>query len=469
MTASPAPRFAASLVHDAPRDRFLLFGGLAPETETHPLWELEFSTGSAVWRPLDLPGAPPVRHGHAAIYDVPRDRMLVFGGAGLTGPSLNDLWTLDLGSTPAWRELHPAGGPPLARSQASVAYDAARDRLIVYGGQNGLSFPDDMWALSLSHEPAWANLSPYFGTPPVARSAAGFVFDPVREQVLMFGGYNPSQGALGDTWRMGVSQGNTLDLAVDAPGRGAVVRSPNRGCYGGQLVTLTAVPAPDYAFVGWSGDAEGTENPLTVTMDRYRSIVARFDLITTAALLAQFEATRVERGIELRWRFGAPERVAAVALERAPANVGPWAPLPVAVREEMGTFVALDETAEPGREHFYRLVATLRDGPATTFGPISARAAGLVAASAITGVAPNPSYGATQIQFALARAGAVRLTVADVAGRRVTTLVDGEQAAGPYTVAWDGTARGVRVAPGMYFVHLVAAGQTVARQLVMVR
>jgi hypothetical protein len=249
-----------------------------------------------------------------------------------------------------------------------------------------------------------------------------------------------------------------------------VVRAPNRGCYApGEIVTLTAVAAPDYAFAGWGGDAEGAESPLAVTMDGHRSIVVRFDLVTTAALLAQFEATRTERGIELRWRFGAPERVAAVALERAPAAAGPWAAVALETREESGAFVALDGAAEPGREHFYRLIATLSDGSSATFGPVSARTGALIRESAITRVAPNPSYGATQIEFALARRGPVLLTVADVAGRRVTTLVDGELNAGPYSLSWDGAAQGGRVPPGMYFVRLVTPDRTVARRLVLVR
>ena len=63
----------------------------------------------------------------------------------------------------------------------------------------------------------------------------------------------------------------------------------------------------------------------------------------------------------------------------------------------------------------------------------------------------------------------LHVEMSQAAMRRVTTLVDGEQAAGPYTVAWDGTAQGVRVAPGMYFVHLVTPERAVARQLVLVR
>ena len=39
---------------------------------------------------------------------------------------------------------------------------------------------------------------------------------------------------------------------------------------------LTATPDPGYDFTGWSGDATGTDNPLSVLMDRDKTIVATF-------------------------------------------------------------------------------------------------------------------------------------------------------------------------------------------------
>jgi uncharacterized repeat protein (TIGR02543 family) len=54
----------------------------------------------------------------------------------------------------------------------------------------------------------------------------------------------------------------------------------------GTTATLTAVPAPGYAFTGWTGSASGTTNPLSVLMDSDKTIGATFirqyTLITTA-------------------------------------------------------------------------------------------------------------------------------------------------------------------------------------------
>ncbi|MFC1499237.1 polysaccharide deacetylase family protein, partial [Verrucomicrobiota bacterium] len=46
----------------------------------------------------------------------------------------------------------------------------------------------------------------------------------------------------------------------------------------GWTVELTATPANGYVFLGWSGDASGTANPLNVTMGSDKNITAQFDI-----------------------------------------------------------------------------------------------------------------------------------------------------------------------------------------------
>jgi hypothetical protein len=83
---------------------------------------------------------------------------------------------------------------------------------------------------------------------------------------------------------------------------------------------------------------------------------------------------------------------------------------------------------------------------------------------------PNPFGDATSVRFALPQAGPVSLTVYDVAGRRVASLVDRRLEAGTHSVMWDGRdASGSRVASGVYLLRLHAAGEAVSREVVRVR
>lgn len=78
-----------------------------------------------------------------------------------------------------------------------------------------------------------------------------------------------------------VTDAPTLTTSVNPTGGGTVTRSPDKAGYDcGEPVTLTATAASCYSFSGWSGDASGTTNPLSVAMDRRKSIVAGFTLRT---------------------------------------------------------------------------------------------------------------------------------------------------------------------------------------------
>ena len=83
---------------------------------------------------------------------------------------------------------------------------------------------------------------------------------------------------------------------------------------------------------------------------------------------------------------------------------------------------------------------------------------------------PNPFTSGTMLRYGLLAAGHVRLSVHDVQGRSIATLVDGVQAAGWHSVAWDGRmGDGGRAAAGIYFAHLATGDQVLERTLVRIR
>jgi hypothetical protein len=89
------------------------------------------------------------------------------------------------------------------------------------------------------------------------------------------------------------------------------------------------------------------------------------------------------------------------------------------------------------------------------------------AATALTGVSPNPATSGTRVSFALARPGHVRLEVYDLHGARVRTLADGESGAGRFDLRWEGDDdAGHAVAPGVYFVRFASQGVSGVKRLV---
>ncbi len=68
---------------------------------------------------------------------------------------------------------------------------------------------------------------------------------------------------------------------------------------------------------------------------------------------------------------------------------------------------------------------------------------------------PNPFREATTIGYEVEQAGPVTITVYDILGRAIRTLVDQHQPRGTYHIAWDGRDAGGRtVASGTYFYRL---------------
>ena len=100
---------------------------------------------------------------------------------------------------------------------------------------------------------------------------------------------------------------------------------------------------------------------------------------------------------------------------------------------------------------------------AASHGPsVDASAPGPVIAS----ITPSPAHGTAHIELGLQQDGPVRISIYDIAGRKVSQLLDGRLAAGRHVVDWKpaGAAK-----PGVYEVRCEFAGRSVTRRLVMTR
>jgi hypothetical protein len=83
---------------------------------------------------------------------------------------------------------------------------------------------------------------------------------------------------------------------------------------------------------------------------------------------------------------------------------------------------------------------------------------------------PNPFNPTTKIAFDLPTAGPVHLTIYNLLGQRVVTLVDKHLEPARYQVEWDGTdMRGTPVASGIYFYELRAGAFQARKKMLLLR
>ncbi len=175
------------------------------------------------WTHLAPKGTHPAVTGASGVYDAASDRMIVFGGRDGKGDNRNDVWVLTnangLGGQGQWINLIPNGaaGSPAPRSGHSAVYDAADNRLIIFGGCGGYCVPalNDVWVLTnangLGGTPAWTQLSaqsPYGA--PAARTNAASAYDPTGNSLIIVGGQDGSAdlcSTLSDLWTLSNANG----------------------------------------------------------------------------------------------------------------------------------------------------------------------------------------------------------------------------------------------------------------------
>jgi len=104
-----------------------------------------------------------------------------------------------------------------------------------------------------------------------------------------------------------------LSTSVVPSGSGTI--SPSSGSFHG-TVTLVATPAQYYEFSGWAGAASGNTNPLTVTMNSDKQIVAQFTKIQYPVQVA----SNIPNGGTVSPGSGTYEAGTTITINATPAN-----------------------------------------------------------------------------------------------------------------------------------------------------
>jgi len=206
-TAGTAPaRYGHNAVYDPVRDRMLVLFGYDGGFRAD-VWQLTLG-GTPTWSQVATIGTPPsARDFAAAVYDPLADRVVVVGGNALPGPVARaDAWSLSLAGTPTWTQLSPSGSDPVPRFSAASFYDPVRQRLVILGGTTGSNSLGDIVTLTLSGSPAWQTLSPSaVSRTPAGRWAAAFAYDAMHDRAVWVAGLTGGSRFLNDTWFLSLS------------------------------------------------------------------------------------------------------------------------------------------------------------------------------------------------------------------------------------------------------------------------
>ncbi|MDZ4806398.1 MAG: Calx-beta domain-containing protein [Candidatus Eisenbacteria bacterium] len=92
-----------------------------------------------------------------------------------------------------------------------------------------------------------------------------------------------------------------------------------------------------------------------------------------------------------------------------------------------------------------------------------------ISSLALGAIRPNPSRGATRIEFQVPREARIRISVVDLQGREVAILTDASFSPGRYETTWDGSTSRGPAAMGVYFVRAQGDGEVITQRLVISR
>lgn len=81
---------------------------------------------------------------------------------------------------------------------------------------------------------------------------------------------------------------------------------------------------------------------------------------------------------------------------------------------------------------------------------------------------PNPFNPATAFQYNLSESGIIELTITDIIGRKVTTLISGFQRSGNHNLLWTGKdSNGNQVPSGIYFYNLKSGSNIITKKMTL--
>ncbi|MFQ5599157.1 MAG: T9SS type A sorting domain-containing protein [Candidatus Krumholzibacteriia bacterium] len=389
---------------------------------------------------------PSARSAYAMAYDASRGVTILFGGADAAGTRLGDTWQWD-GS--AWTLLAPASSPS-PRSGAVMTYDSDRQFMVLYGGHDGASRLGETWEWRGTN---WQYIQTADSSP---QTDMGLAYDANRHVTVRYGGTTNTGRSrstfeyAGTAWTLITNNSapgyrSKLAMEFDA-GLGSVVM------FGGQA------PGGVLKSDTWTWD--GTTWTQIATSGPSARQLADMAFDSDCGGLYLFGGNTSGGLSDELWHYAA----------------GTWTPLPSSI------------TPSPRMQH--RIVYDAARAELVLFGgdtgtrndetwlhncdePIPSDAetdTSVPSATRVLGSYPNPFNPRTTIRYALAREGQVHLSIYDIRGRRVSTLIDARRQAGVHAVTWDGRDdTGAPVMSGLYFYRLRTRDADSTGKLVLIK
>ncbi len=191
-TSVPTARSDAGSFYDSDMQKVVLFGGSAQGVDYNDTWTWD----GVRWDKLDVATTPPTRVHFMLAYDQADNNAILFGGGYRNQQRtvvLDETWLFENGD---WEQLQTNQQTPPGRTYGASAYDGNNRSVIIFGGLGIGGALNDTW---LWEGMGWLQMPQ--GGAPSPRLGAAMIWDPQREEVVLFGGASATTfEEYSDTW-----------------------------------------------------------------------------------------------------------------------------------------------------------------------------------------------------------------------------------------------------------------------------
>jgi len=177
--------------------------------------------------------------------------------------------------------------------------------------------------------------------------------------------------------------------------------------------------------------------------------------------LASFSAKYADGSVQIDWTTASEVECYGYNLIRNGETINSEVISAVGGEAVMTQYHYMDNGVTTGSNYTYQLQTVFIDGRSEISASVTVRANRYILAQNI----PNPFNPVTTISYELSNAGSVKLTVYDIRGQQVASLVDGYQEANSYDVTFNAAS----LASGIYFYKLETSDFTSIRKMVLLK
>jgi hypothetical protein len=408
---------------------------------------------------------PPARSAGSIIYDQLNNRFVLYGG-NAQGGRAQDVWVCDAGPSSRWTQVSPPGTGPGPRMWHSAIYDPIRQRMLVFGGYNSDVVDNAVYALSLTTgSEAWSVLVPA-GAGPAGRYAFSAIYDPVGDRMIVYGGFAPNP--VNDAWSLPLNVGGTPTWSTlpSNPFGAQYWHSAVYDAPGQRMVTFGGFNGADQTHQLYALSLTGTPTWSEILPSGAAPpplVGSHTEVDATTNLMTVLGGQLVGSGQRNSRIWSLPLTTPSTWVESTPfggsaisARVDPMGP-PQSVGGYNYLFGGSDQS-----NNLYNDLLALPSARGSAGGLIPlAVTPGWLPTSLALRLGPNPFRSTTSFTLALPAREPVLVSIYDIAGRLLRRIDAGTRGPGEVTIPWNGLDSGGRLVRAGFYLVRARAGESV--------